>query len=104
MSFTTITMTNGVETKKVPLGYSWTTCIFSGFPALLRKDYGRGVAFCFFSAIFLFTGFLCAFLYNKEYANDLLKQGFKVNGVPFGITDEQIMKYLGIKTLPRITS
>lgn len=65
-----------------PIGFSWTTMIFGGFPALLRGH--------FLAALLIFLGHLVTlgisgvifpFFYNKWYVRHLIKKGFLISSV-----------------------
>ena len=43
MAYTTVLLTNGVEVKKAPIGFSWTVFCFGGWPPLFRQDWLWGV-------------------------------------------------------------
>ena len=43
MAYATIYLTNGIEIKKAPVGFSWTTFFFGGWPAIFRQDWLWGV-------------------------------------------------------------
>jgi thiamine transporter ThiT len=69
-------------TRVAPVGYSWTTLIFGGFPALIRGHFIA--ALILFVAIFATSGLAAlvfSFFYNKWYANSLIKKGFVVSSV-----------------------
>lgn len=100
MAYTKISLTNGVEIKMAPVGFSWTTLCFGGWPALIRQDWiwGFGLLIaCLFS--WGLAGVIAAFVYNKIYIKNLLEKGYRVKDTP-GITDEQLKNYLGYVTLP----
>lgn len=89
--------------KKAPVGFSWATLFFSGFPALFRGD----MKWFFIQIIVsMFTGcisnIIFGFTYNKTYINTLLEKGFKVKTVEGGMLEEAIRK-LGIN-LPKLES
>ncbi|MGL5949436.1 MAG: hypothetical protein ACRCYV_10515 [Aeromonas sp.] len=70
-------------------GFSWTTLIFGAFPALFRKDF---VTFIGFLVILILLSLLTvgfgtlvamiawAFMYNKYYTVNKIKQGYKLAG------------------------
>lgn len=104
MAFTTISVTNGVELKKVPLGFSWTMCLFGCFVPLLRGDW-IGALVLFILSIIAgpfspFVVWIAAFFYNKVYAKRLFDAGYKVQAVPNDCTAEKVRLYLGFITLP----
>lgn len=75
--------------KTAPVGFSWTTLFFSGFPALFRGDMK-----------WFFIQLLCSmitwglsacvfmFIYNKLYIKKLLEKGFKVKAVEGGTMEQ----------------
>jgi NADH:ubiquinone oxidoreductase subunit H len=101
MAYATITMSNEIEIKKVPLGFSWTTFFFGGWPAVIRQDWIPG---CVLIALCLFTyglaGVVAAFLYNNYYAKSLLEKGFKIHTLPEGITEDMVKAQLGLLKFP----
>lgn len=101
MAFATITMTNNVELKKVPLGFSWTTFFFGGWPAIFRQDWAWGVCLiiaCLFT--YGIAGVVCAFFYNKSYAKRLFNQGYTISALPPGVTEDHVKNYLEYVNLP----
>jgi hypothetical protein len=101
MAYTTVLLTNGVEVKKAPIGFSWTVFCFGGWPALFRQDWLWG--FGLFVACLLsygLAGVVCAFFYNKVYAKSLFDSGYRVHSLPPDITEEGLKNYLGYLTLP----
>lgn len=104
MAFTTISVSNGVEVKKVPLGFSWTTFFFGGFPALFRQDWLVAIA-VFIGCIFTWgiVAIVMAFIYNKMYAKSLFSKGYYIHALPPGITEEQVKNELGMLVLPSAT-
>lgn len=101
MAFATISVTNGVEIKQAPIGFSWTTFFFGGWPAIFRQDWLMGAVILLLS---IFTwgiaGIVFAFIYNKIYLKSLFNKGYKVHAIPANITDEQVKNYVGYITLP----
>lgn len=70
------------KTRVAPIGFSWTTLIFGGFPALFRGH--------FFAAVVIFiltvvtsglASLIFPFIYNKWYVKSLIKKGFKVSNI-----------------------
>ncbi len=96
MAFTTISVTNGVEVKKVPLGFSWTTFFFGGWPAIFRQDWVMGIVILLLT---MFTwgiaGIIFAFIYNNIYAKSLFTKGYSIHSMPPGITEEMVKSQLG---------
>lgn len=94
-------MTNGNETKKVPLGFSWTTFFWGGFPALIRQDWAWGIGLLVVGVLTQgVSGIVAAFFYNKVYAKTLFEKGYKVYELPGGYTETHIKNYLGYANLP----
>jgi hypothetical protein len=82
-------LTNGIETKKAPIGFSWTSFFFGAFPALFRQDWKWGI--WMFIGCFLTYGiaaFVGAFFYNKVYIKALLHKGWKVKALAGSTVDE----------------
>jgi hypothetical protein len=101
MAFATISVTNGIEIKKVPLGFSWTTFLFGGWPALLRQDWIVGIAVILASlATYGLAGVIFAFMYNKVYAKALFAKGYWVHALPSGTDERDVIDYLGLLSLP----
>jgi len=101
MAYATMTLTNGMETKKVPLGFSWTTAFWGGIPALIRQDWIWGICIVISCmATYGLAGIVAAFFYNKVYAKNLFDKGFKVQELPSGYTESHVKEYLGFTNLP----
>jgi hypothetical protein len=84
--------------KKAPVGFSWTTLFFSGFPSLFRGD----IKWFIVQVLLCWTGIsfiIFAFIYNKIYIKKLLEKGFKVKDVEGGTLEDAKTK-LGIN-LPK---
>jgi len=101
MAYAVITVSNGIELKKVPLGFSWTTFFFSGIPALLRQDWLPGILIIV-ANVFTWgiAGIVMAFIYNKMYAKSLFEKGFTIQSLPLGQTAESVKSYLGYIKFP----
>ena len=65
--------------KDAPVGFSWTTLFFGFFPALIRGDWLWAIIMLV-AAVFTFglSGIVFAFIYNRLYIQNLLKNGFEV--------------------------
>jgi len=101
MAFTTVYLTNGVEIKKAPVGFSWTVLFFGGWPCLFRQDWLWGVLLIVASILtYGLAGLVCSFFYNKVYIKNLLNKGYTFSNTP-GITDEALKAYLGYVSLPK---
>lgn len=101
MAHTVISVSNGVEIKKVPLGFSWTTFFFGGFPALIRGDWITGLIICLLNFItWGIAGFIAAFMYNKMYAKSLFEKGYSIHALPPGYTADLVKADLGYLKFP----
>ena len=64
--------------KKGFFGFSWTTLLFGGFPALFRGDFVMGVVFIVLAVL---TGglsnIIVAFFYNKQFTTKLVEKGYQ---------------------------
>ena len=101
MAHTTISVTNGVELKKVPLGFSWTTLFFGGFPALIRGDWIPGLTIMIGSLLtWGIVGVIAAFIYNKIYAKSLFEKGYRVHYLPPGYSEDMVKAELGYLKFP----
>ena len=101
MAHTTISVSNGVEVKQVPLGFSWTTLFFGGFPALFRGDWIVGILViigCAFTSGVV--GIVMSFIYNKMYAKSLFNKGYKIHTMPPGYTEDMVKAELGLLKFP----
>lgn len=103
MAYATMTMTNGLETKKVPLGYSWTMCFWGCFPAFFRQDWLWAIGLLI-SCIIAgpVVSIACSFVYNKVYAKSLFEKGYKVSALPEGYSAEHVCNYLGYTSLAMV--
>lgn len=101
MAYAEVLLTNGVEVKKVPIGFSWTVFLFGGWPPLFRQDWLWGAILMLGSLMtYGFAGVICAFFYNKVYAKGLFEKGYYVHSLPPTVTEEGLKNYLGYMTLP----
>ena len=101
MAYTTITLTNGREIKKAPVGFSWTTFFWGGWPALFRQDWAWGLGILIAGiCTYGFAGIVFAFFYNKIYIKTLVNQGYFISDTG-AATDNALKEYLGFVTLPK---
>lgn len=101
MAHTIIAVSNGVEIKQVPLGFSWTTFFFGGFPALFRGDWIVGILVIIGCALtYGIVGLVMSFTYNKMYAKSLFTKGYKVHSMPPGYTEDMVKAELGYLKFP----
>lgn len=101
MAYAKINLTNGVEVKTAPVGFSWTMFFFGGWPCLFRQDWVWGI--CMILACVLtygLAGIVGAFFYNKVYIKNLINKGYKVRSLPPNLTEEGMKNYLGYIELP----
>ena len=71
---------NNGTIKVAPIGFSWTTFFFSGFPALLRGHIVMGIVIIVLAMVTMgFSSIIFAFIYNKMYINYLIGQGAKMS-------------------------
>ena len=88
---------NGVQ-KQCPVGFSWTTLFFGGFPALIRGHALMGLVQIILQVItFSISALIFAFIYNKMYINWRLENGFKFVEVSGAKSKSMIEESLGIK-------
>jgi hypothetical protein len=88
---------NGVQ-KQCPVGFSWTTLFFGGFPALIRGHALMGLVQIILQVItFSLSALVFAFIYNKMYINWRLENGFKFVEVSGAKSKSMIEESLGIK-------
>jgi NADH:ubiquinone oxidoreductase subunit H len=104
MAYAVITLTNGIEIKKAPLGFSWTTFFFGGWPAIFRQDWIVGILSLLINlATSGIAGIIFAFFYNKMYLKSLLEKGYKIHSMPPNISEEMVRDYVGYITMPGTT-
>ena len=100
MAYAKIVLTNGVEIKAAPVGYSWTTLFLGGWPALFRQDWLWGIGGIIGSMItYGVSPIVVSFFYNKVYINNLLNKGYVVMNLG-GLTEDALKVYLGRVSLP----
>lgn len=100
MAHATIYLTNGVEVKKAPVGFSWTVLLFGGWPPLFRQDWLWGIVLLI-ACIFTWgiAGIVCSFFYNKVYIKSLIDKGYTINPSS-EVSDDYLKNYLGYVKLP----
>lgn len=65
-------------TKKGFIGFSWTTLLFGGFPALFRGDWLMGLILIILAMLTVgFSSLIAAFIYNKSYTTKLVEAGYE---------------------------
>jgi hypothetical protein len=101
MAYGTVSLTNGIEVKTAPVGYSWTMFFFGCFPPFFRQDWMWGICLLI-AGIFTWglAGFVASFFYNKVYIKNLINKGFKVNGM-IGVTEDGLKAYTGLINIPK---
>lgn len=101
MAHTIISVSNGVEVKKVPLGFSWTTLFFGGIPALMRGDWIPGIIILIGSMLtWGIVAIIAAFIYNKMYAKSLFEKGYRIHSMPPGYNEDMVKASLGYIKFP----
>ena len=101
MAKATIYLTNGLEVKKAPVGFSWTVFFFGGWPCFFRQDWIWGIVLLVACMLtWGIAGMVFAFFYNKVYIKNLIDRGFKVKESS-QVTDEFLKDYLGYVTIPK---
>jgi hypothetical protein len=82
--------------KEGYFGFSWTSFLFGGFPALFRGDIGYGlgvlVAGLLFGAfsfglLWFLIGLVWASMYNKNYTHRLLQAGYEFHDTEDRVAD-----------------
>ena len=98
--------------KAAPIGFSWTTFFFGGFPALLRGDLkwavimwivwlsGLGLSFLTFGITSVVFGIVLAVIYNKRYVVERLEEGY----VPADDHSRNVLMRAGIGTTASVES
>ena len=81
--------------KYAPIGYSWTTFIFSSFPALFRGHFVAVIVMLLFFPLGLISSATFGFFYNKWYVKWLISKGYKVSYVEGDL--QKIQEYLKIQ-------
>ena len=101
MAFATISVSNGVEIKQAPIGFSWTTFLFGGWPAIFRQDWLMGAVILVLGLLtWGIAGMVFAFFYNKIYLKSLFEKGYYIHALPDNVTEDQIKAFTGYITLP----
>ncbi len=104
MAHTKIVLTNGIELKTAPIGYSWTTLFFGPIPAAMRGDWPWAIGLTIGNILtYGLAGLVCSFFYNKQYAKSLINKGYKVHALPNGVTSDAVRTELGLLILPQQT-
>ena len=101
MAFALISLENKKtkQLKLAPVGFSWTNFFFGFFVPLFRGDWKWAAIFFVVGWVtFGFGSIITAFFYNKLYAEDLIKNGFKVKSLN-GADKNLIKARLGITKL-----
>ena len=96
-----ISLTNGVEIKNAPIGFSWTTFFFGGIPAAIRGDWLWAIGI--FVGSFLTWGIvavIAAFIYNRIYVKSLFDKGYKIHTLPYGYSENELKIDLGYLKFP----
>ena len=98
MAHSTVLLEKNGLRKQCPVGFSWTTFFFGGFPALLRGHALMGLVQIILQIItFGFSAVVFAFIYNKMYLDWRMENGFKFVEVSGSKSISMIEESLGIK-------
>jgi hypothetical protein len=98
MAHSTLVLQKDGLLKECPVGFSWTTFFFGGFPALFRGHTLMGLVQIILQVITMsFSALIFAFIYNKMYINFRLEQGYRFSGASGKKTRELIEADLGMK-------
>lgn len=101
MAYTKINLTNGVDVKTAPVGFSWTMFFFGGWPCIFRQHWLWGIGMIIASMLtYGIAGIVGAFFYNKVYIKSLVDKGYRVRTLPPNLTEEGLKNYLGYITVP----
>jgi hypothetical protein len=101
MAKATIYLTNGLEVKKAPVGFSWTVFFWGGWPCLFRQDWVWAILLLL-ACIFTYgiAGIVCAFFYNKVYIKSLIEKGYWIHDSN-QVSDTELKQYLSYLELPK---
>jgi hypothetical protein len=101
MAYAKISVTNGMEVKEVPIGYSWTVLFFGFFPPVFRGDWQWAIILfvCNLLTYGIF-GAVVSFLYNKIYLKNLFNRGYWIHTMDPQLTEDAIKSYVGFLNLP----
>jgi len=101
MAFAVISFENkrSNQLKLAPVGYSWTNLFFGFFVPLFRGDWKWAIIFLIVGIVtWGFGSIVTSFFYNKLYASDLMKDGFKIKSLN-GADKDLIKAKLGVAKL-----
>lgn len=90
-----VVLNNGVEVKKAPIGFSWTSLFFGFFVPLIRGDIRWGII-QFLTELFSWglSNIVWAFIYNKISLKSLLKRGYLITDY-VGTTQAEVSAWTG---------
>ena len=84
--------------KKGYFGFSWTYLFFGWWVPLLRGELGVAALHALFTALTLgIWQFIVCFMFNKQYTQRLLSQGFKFADTP--LINNQAAAAIGVDPL-----
>ena len=99
MAFAVISFENKKtnQFKLAPVGYSWTNLFFGFFVPLFRGDWKWAIIFLIVGIVtWGFGSIITSFFFNKLYASDLMKAGFKIKSLN-GADKDLVKAKLGIE-------
>lgn len=101
MAHSKILVSNGMELKKAPIGFSWTMLFFGFFVPLIRGDYLWAVILLGLNIITSgVAAIVMAFFYNRMYLKGLFEKGYYIQSHDAKTTDDSIQTYVGLIKLP----
>ena len=93
-------LSNGIEVKTAPIGFSWTILLFGFWPAVFRFDW-LWAAILFVACVLTYgiAAIVFAFFYNKIYVKRLIDKGYSFTSLG-GLTEEAMKSYVGLVNIP----
>ena len=100
MAYANVYLTNDLELKKVPVGYSWTVLFFGPFVSAIRGDWPWAVGLLVGNLLsYGIFGIVMSFLYNKIYMKSLFSKGYRIHDMG-GVSDTMLKNWLGFVKIP----
>lgn len=86
--------------KIAPIGFSWTSLLWSGIPALMRGHIGMGIIQIILSMITAgLSNIVYGFIYNKMYIKHMIAEGSKMSSAT--LSDDALKATLGME-IPKL--